>query len=765
MNVTYYSNFGDTKNPQIISIDEALTHFITPNPLIDSIRLEPDKAKRTEMKRLLPCVQFSGEFSERKTSGLIGMSNGLVQVEFDGCSDNETTKNLKGLLIELPYVYLCGVSVSGLGVFALIKVNGVVNATTYKAGFRMIESLLTINPYVRFGEFDSGVSDIARLRYVSYDDHLYINHDSTSLDLPKLEPEQQPEPQAPKKSRGRPKKVAVVPAAATPQYTRQTNRSKHNPLYKDVDSDFLDTWLLFMNDMCWIDKLDNYFYWRNFGMAMKNEMLPFEDFDEISSFSKGYKGTDDTLAFWNSLTFMATGGFTKGTLLRFFSIFECSKDERLPKTQLMINTLFTDFDFIINEVFDELEYRDKKTIDGQYVQLTDNVLNQLVLRAHYSSKKDFSPKAVYVAITGNCQELGLTYNPIKDAFDKLQTIDDENIFVSLCNAIGVDASVCVTYFKKWFTGAVRNIYATNKNSLSCSGNDLMLILKGKQGVGKNRLFKHLASIVGNDYCCTYTDSITDKDFQTLQHNKFLIFLDELSSLHTRVGIESVKAMISKTEVCYRKPYGTVQKRYKVLASYIGSTNESEFLNDHTGNRRFLVIEMAKLDTTLLPDVDQIWGYAKHLYLSGYQSWLSQEEVARVNERNQSYATVVDWLELFDDVVDSKGTTLTITASILSSYIKQQFGYKGNITRNSIVKEFTRLNLPKGNDRSSGVHLNGYQVPINNRHLHNLKTHIAIVYNSQNPTIDTDTNDTGINNHLVDLLNDKGTARLPDHLMI
>lgn len=765
MNVTYYSNFGDTKNPQIISIDEALTHFITPNPLIDSIRLEPDKAKRTEMKRLLPCVQFSGEFSERKTSGLIGMSNGLVQVEFDGCRDTDTTNNLKGLLIELPYVYLCGISVSGLGVFVLVKVNGVVDATTYKSGFKLIESMLAINPYIRFGEFDRGVSDIARLRYVSYDDRLFINHNATSLDFSLSESETEP---TQKKSRGRPKKVASVLAADTPQthFTRQSNRLKNDALYKDVDANFLDTWLFFMNDMCWIDKLENYLTWRNFGMAMKNEKLPFEDFDEISSFSKGYKGTDDTLAFWNSLTFMATGGFTKGTLLRFFSIFECSKDERLPKTQLMINTLFTDFDFIINEVFDELEYRDKKTIDGQYVQLTDNVLNQLVLRAHYSSKKDFSPKAVYVAITGNCQELGLTYNPIKDAFDKLQTIDDENIFVSLCEAIGVDASVCVTYFKKWFTGAVRNIYATNKNSLSCSGNDLMLILKGKQGVGKNRLFKHLASIVGNDYCCTYTDSITDKDFQTLQHNKFLIFLDELSSLHTRVGIESVKAMISKTEVCYRKPYGTVQKRYKVLASYIGSTNEAEFLNDHTGNRRFLVIEMTKLDTTLLPAVEQIWGYAKHLYLAGYQSWLSQEEVARVNERNQSYATAVDWLELFDDVVDSKGTTLTITASILSSYIKQQFGYKGNITRNSIVKEFSRLNLPKSNDRSSGVHLNGYQVPINKRHIYNLKTHIAIVYNSQIPTVDdTGNSDTCIDNDVVGMILDRGTAKLPDHIMI
>lgn len=59
--------------------------------------------------------------------------------------------------------------------------------------------------------------------------------------------------------------------------------------------------------------------------------------------------------------------------------------------------------------------------------------------------------------------------------------------------------------------------------------------------------------------------------------------------------------------------------------------------DPTGNRRFLTVEITRIDygyTGL--DINQVWAEAMHLYRSGFNYELSDDEVQIRDETNQEF---------------------------------------------------------------------------------------------------------------------------------
>ena len=86
-----------------------------------------------------------------------------------------------------------------------------------------------------------------------------------------------------------------------------------------------------------------------------------------------------------------------------------------------------------------------------------------------------------------------------------------------------------------------------------------------------------------------------------------------------------------------------------MASLYGTiNNESGFLKDPTGNRRFLVVPLTyiKWQYSKVVNVHQVWAQAMHLYQSGETGRLSQQEVLRrrtINKRFESVSAVKDFL--------------------------------------------------------------------------------------------------------------------------
>ena len=128
------------------------------------------------LKKLdLPAYTPSGIFSIRRANSLLTPSN-VICIDVDG-KDNPSISNtdyLKRIIGNLPYIWYCGDSVSGCGVFCLIKYE---NHLLHKLYFKTLCK--------EFGQLgiviDKSCSDISRLRFVSYDSNPIVNPDAEVL--------------------------------------------------------------------------------------------------------------------------------------------------------------------------------------------------------------------------------------------------------------------------------------------------------------------------------------------------------------------------------------------------------------------------------------------------------------------------------------------------------------------------------------------------------------------------------------------------------
>ena len=110
--------------------------------------------------------------------------------------------------------------------------------------------------------------------------------------------------------------------------------------------------------------------------------------------------------------------------------------------------------------------------------------------------------------------------------------------------------------------------------------DNMLILSGRQGIGKSTFF----SLLGKEW---YSDSLSTfegKDAAELLQGFWIVEAGELTGLN-RSEMNDVKQFLSKREDIYREPYGRRTSSYPRRCIIVGTTNDKEFLKDVTGNRR------------------------------------------------------------------------------------------------------------------------------------------------------------------------------------
>lgn len=118
-------------------------------------------------KRSMPCYTPSGVFSVRNSEGLICHS-GVLCVEWDMVKDVDTLKDLLG---GLSFVYYAGLSCSGRGVFALVKI---ADPSKHREYFRALSEYFGGIGY----RVDESGKDVCRLRVASFDAEPIFNPDS-----------------------------------------------------------------------------------------------------------------------------------------------------------------------------------------------------------------------------------------------------------------------------------------------------------------------------------------------------------------------------------------------------------------------------------------------------------------------------------------------------------------------------------------------------------------------------------------------------------
>lgn len=182
--------------------------------------------------------------------------------------------------------------------------------------------------------------------------------------------------------------------------------------------------------------------------------------------------------------------------------------------------------------------------------------------------------------------------------------------------------------------------------------DNMLILSGRQGIGKSTFF----NVLGMEW---YSDSLSTfegKDAAELLQGYWIVEAGELTGLN-RSEMNDVKQFLSKKEDIYRAPYGRRTDNYPRRCIIVGTTNDKEFLKDVTGNRRFWPIDLEAVEPKksvfreLQGETAQIWAEAMVLMKAGESLILSKEadELAldsqgRHRERNPKEGIILEFLD-------------------------------------------------------------------------------------------------------------------------
>jgi predicted P-loop ATPase len=182
--------------------------------------------------------------------------------------------------------------------------------------------------------------------------------------------------------------------------------------------------------------------------------------------------------------------------------------------------------------------------------------------------------------------------------------------------------------------------------------DSILVLNGKQGIGKSTLFSRL----GGKW---YSDSLSisdmkDKTAPEKLQGYWILELGELAGIK-KMDVETVKSFITRTDDKYRPSYGRAVESHPRQCVIVGTTNsDGGFLRDITGNRRFWPVRVTgegSKQAWELSDIDQIWAEAlvryaegEELYLKGDLADLAADEQRGAMEDDDREGLVAAYLD-------------------------------------------------------------------------------------------------------------------------
>jgi hypothetical protein len=249
--------------------------------------------------------------------------------------------------------------------------------------------------------------------------------------------------------------------------------------------------------------------------------------------------------------------------------------------------------------------REKVLLAAHEGFLSDNGLTYL--RKHIQSRFDFDATMQHLLDAGKALAEENLCNPVVDWLESLKWDGKRRLKSWLVDICGTEATHLTAV-----TGAMLIRAMTVRAYHPGTKFDYCVVFEGAQGAGKSSLARALASgPSGDDY---FLDSpgligMSNKERAELLAGKWVVELSELAGLQ-RNEVESTKAFISQSIDTYRAPYArTTQDRPRTCV-LLGTTNSAGYLNDITGNRRFLPVKCGIMDLAAFKRIRaQLFGEA------------------------------------------------------------------------------------------------------------------------------------------------------------
>lgn len=368
------------------------------------------------------------------------------------------------------------------------------------------------------------------------------------------------------------------------------------------------------------------------------------------------------------------------------------------------------FEFRRNSITKKIVYRDLANKESQYTFCNYNDVWRLV--QHHLP--EFGKK-VRVNITDISNLLESDFvpeiNPFEDYFHSLAHWDGVDHISALANHIvTTDQPFWLTQFRKSLIRMIACTYGQIENRI------IMVLVGPIQSQGKDSFIRFLVPPQLKEYY--KEDPLTiGKDTEIALCQNISWNLTELDQL-TKKEISEIKGIISRASVKQRRSYGRQEENMTRIVNFWGSTNKDEFLTD-TQNTRWLCFRVEDISHRYNDyinnireiDITKVWAQAWHLYKSGEQFNLNEQEREKRDIINHSFEYMSPEKSLIIKYLtpcpkDSPvGEFITVVD--IQEYLIQQTDNKLRLAHENIGRSMTQLDFVPAMKKVNGKPVRGY----------------------------------------------------------
>ena len=293
-------------------------------------------------------------------------------------------------------------------------------------------------------------------------------------------------------------------------------------------------------------------------------------------------------------------------------------------------------------------------------ELTNSALS--VLRQRFSEQFGFDPQDSFILEAVKTLAFDNCFDPILDLLSEAQgkwdgkkRLDTWVVTYLGCKPTPLNKAIG----RKFLIAAARRARVPG-----CKF-DNILTLEGDEGIEKSTAFRVLA---GDQY---FSDQsilgARDKEVQEQLSGVWIHESADLTGLK-KADVDHVKAFASRQEDRARPAYGRVLERRKRRGVEGATTNDDEYLQSQTGNRRFWPLPVGRIDIEALRrDRLQLLGEAAHHESKGESLVLEESLWPDAKMEQEKRRVKHPWEEILANIPDSVKLFLDLPDSMNQDY--------------------------------------------------------------------------------------------------
>ena len=269
----------------------------------------------------------------------------------------------------------------------------------------------------------------------------------------------------------------------------------------------------------------------------------------------------------------------------------------------------------------------------EWHNVCDRFVNSLINML--SRQKDVSERVMWRVINSDYVPL---YNPFETYLSRLPPWDGTtNHIMDLASTVTVKggAEELLLFYaclRKWLVAMIAGWLDDDVV------NQEILVLVGRQGIYKTTWFNSLLPPALERYFHSNTSFGNMTKDEVLKLSQYgLICCEELDTMKP-AEMNRLKWAVTTMMTDERRAYAHYSERRKHIASYCGTGNNLQFIDDDTGTRRWLPFEVENIRSPReFPfDHDAIFSQAFALYNKGMKYWFDEKELKLLMRHNERF---------------------------------------------------------------------------------------------------------------------------------